>query len=109
MINTDDVRKAMTPLRSIDTFRFERNRRGSGRVSSSYSDSNLKEASEKRRSSVIEDGYTTLGDAFNEISNIGLLMTSCAVRGPNDYVKFMSYYQVCRLNATFIKCLLSLS
>lgn len=95
MINTDDVRKAIASLRNRDSAKLEKNRRESGRVSSSFSESNLKEVSEHRHGSLVEHEYTTLGDAFNEMSNIGLLMTSCATRGPNEYVNFMANYQVC--------------
>lgn len=115
MVNSDDTQKTIAPSMtrfSDSPVRFERLRKGS-RVSNSFSDSNIKEAAarfsddERNR---IESSYVSLDDTVNRAPNIGLLMTSCATRGPADYIKFMSTYQVWLkvihlIMATLIACL----
>lgn len=101
MVNADDVHKSMSP--TITRFTDSPNRsdrllKGS-KISNSFSDSNIKEAAARNSDEDrqrIEDNYASFDETVNRIPNIGLLMTSCARRGPADYVKFMSNYQVKR-------------
>lgn len=95
MINADDVRSTMTGNNKSyeNLIKSERCRKPS-KVSNSFSEGNLKDLSFEKRRNSVEEGYATLDEAINSLPNIGLLMTSCATRGPSEYVKFMSSYQV---------------
>lgn len=95
MINADDVRSTtIANNRSYENLiKSERNRKLS-KVLNSFSEGNLKDVSFEKRRNSVEEGYATLDETMNSLPNIGLLMTSCAARGPSEYVKFMSSYQV---------------